>query len=82
VENTEELLDRGAREYISHPRGVKISKNRMVVSGIYNWFQEDFGSSESGVIEHLLMYAPPQKKKSLENFKGKISYRYDWSLNE
>jgi hypothetical protein len=82
AENTEGLLDRGAREYISHSRGVKISKNKIVVSGIYNWFQEDFGSNESGVIEHLLLYAPPQLKKDLKNFRGKISYRYDWSLNE
>ncbi len=42
VENTEELLDRGAREYIAHERGVKISKNRLVVSGRL-WLQRERG---------------------------------------
>jgi len=82
AENTDTLLDRGAREYISHPRGVSIEGNRMYLSGIYEWFQEDFGGTEKGVMEHILKYAPSDLAGQIRNFKGRIKYRYDWSLNE
>ena len=42
-ENSEALLDNGARDFINHPRGVSIQKGKLQVSSIYVWFQEDFG---------------------------------------
>ncbi len=82
AENTDALLDRSAREYIANPRGVSIEGNRMYLSGIYEWFQEDFGDTEKGVKEHILKYAPPDLARQIRNFRGRIKYRYDWSLNE
>jgi hypothetical protein len=82
VSNLEELLNRGAREYISHPRGVTIDGNRMILSSIYKWFQEDFGDTVEGVKEHLEMYAPPDLADAIRSFHGKVKYHYDWSLND
>lgn len=56
--------------------------NRLVLSSIYDWFQEDFGGSEEGVKKHLSRYAEPSLGKELRRFRGKIRYAYDWSLNE
>ena len=43
AENTEALLDQGARNYINHPRAVNISsKGKVTVSSIYSWFESDF----------------------------------------
>ena len=80
-ENIEVLLDKGAREYINHPRGVTIEDGNLIVSSIYEWFQEDFGGSEAGVIEHLMRYAEPELKKKLQGLSGIYDDRYDWSLN-
>jgi hypothetical protein len=80
--NTERLLEQGARAYINHPRGVKVEQNRMTLSSIYKWFQEDFGESEKEVISHLKAYAAAPLAKTLKAFKGKIRYDYDWKLNE
>jgi hypothetical protein len=80
--NTEDLLEKGAREYVNHPRGASKEGNRLVLSSIYDWFQEDFGGSEEGVKEHLSRFADASLSRELEGFRGKISYRYDWSLNE
>jgi hypothetical protein len=80
--NLEELLQRAAREYIQHPRGMRIEGNVMTLSSIYTWFREDFGGSEEGVLEHLARYATPDMGDEIRAFSGRIRYRYDWSLNE
>ena len=81
-ENLEMLLEKGAREYINHPRGGSFEGKKLVLSGIYDWFQEDFGGSEEGVLRHLRSYAAPALAAKLENYSGRISYDYDWSLND
>jgi hypothetical protein len=80
--NMERLLDKGAREYINHPRGVSIEDDNLIVSSIYEWFQEDFGGSEAGVIEHLQRYAEPELTKKLKGLSTIYDDRYDWSLND
>jgi hypothetical protein len=79
--NSERLLMKGAREYINHPRGARLEENRLVLSSIYKWFQEDFGGSEQGVIQHLLRYVEGDLAKILKAYSGKIGYEYDWRLN-
>jgi len=77
----ESLLERGAREYINHPRGVAIQNGRLQVSSIYVWFQEDFGGSAEGLMEHWREYAAPKLAAALGNYSGGLSHDYDWSLN-
>jgi len=81
-ENTEALLEKGAREYINHHRGTSFQGKKLVLSSIYDWFQEDFDRSEQGVLRHLHRYAAPELAGKLDNFSGRINYEYDWSLNE
>ena len=80
--NTENLLNQGAKDYINHSRGVQLNKNVLKTSSIYKWFKEDFGDSENSLLKHLILYANPSLKAKLQNFRGKIKYGYDWSLNE
>ena len=80
--NTEALLDAGARAYVNHPRGAQLqSDGDLLVSSIFDWYQEDFGDSEETVVQHLLKYAEPELAASLRNFDGSLDYEYDWSLN-
>ena len=80
--NLEVLLDRGAREYVNHPRGVSVEGKKLVLSSIYDWFQEDFDGSEEGVLRHLRRHAAPELATELDNYSGRVGYAYDWSLNE
>lgn len=83
AQNTEELLDKGAREHVNHPRGARFkTDDTLVVSSIYDWFQEDFNGSVNGVLEHLVKYAEPPLADRLRSFSGDVGYEYDWSLNE
>jgi len=81
-ENSEALLEKGAREYVNHPRGVRLSGDRLLLSGIYDWFQADFGGSGEAVVRHLQQYADPDVAGRLKGYRGKISYDYDWRINE
>lgn len=82
-ENMEKQLDRAARGYVNDGRGFTIDQNDdLIVSSIYEWFQEDFGGSELGVIKHLQKYADESGAAMIERRTEYDDHRYDWSLND
>lgn len=83
AENAENVLNQAASDYINHPRGVKIEKDKLTVSSIYKWYLEDFNTSESTLIAHLKKFAKPRLKSQLNTLKNdSFDHDYDWSLNE
>jgi hypothetical protein len=80
--NLDMLLEKAARDFINHPRGVSFPGNRLKVSSIYIWFKEDFGNSEKGILQHLQKYLSSEKIKKLAASQKKISHDYNWDLNE
>ena len=81
--NTESLLEAGARAYVNSARGVDVVDDEFIVlSSIYDWYPEDFGSTEESVIKHLTQYADGDLAAILEGFQGTIDYDYDWKLNQ
>ena len=81
-ENSEALLEAGARAYINHPRGARVEGRLLTVSKIYNWFSADFGENNTDVITHLKRYADPPLLEALGGIKGIEGYAYDWMLND
>ncbi len=81
AENAEALLERGAREYINHRRGLTLKEGKLTVSSIYDWFKEDFGASREPLMQHWLKYADKSLAEVLKNYRGRLSHAYDWSLN-
>lgn len=80
-DNSEALLEKGAREFINHPRGVVLQKDKLQVSSIYVWFQEDFGRGAADLMEHWQEYAEPALAGALEKYQGGLAHDYDWRLN-
>ena len=81
-ENLDRLLTEGAVAYVNHPRGADIRNGRLLVSSIYDWFQDDFGGSVMEVLEHLRQYARGELAERLEGYAGLFEDSYDWALNE
>ena len=81
ADNCEALLEKGAREFINHPRGVSLQKGKLQVSSIYVWFQEDFGHGAADLMEHWQEYAEPALAGALEKYQGGLAHDYDWRLN-
>lgn len=82
AENTREMLTANARDYVNSPRGVRIDDGDLIVSSIYDWFEEDFGDSEKGVIAHLKLYADAKLKAQLNRFRSIDDDEYNWDLNK
>jgi hypothetical protein len=80
--NSEALLEKAAKDYVNHPRGVAVGGGRLTVSSIYVWYEADFGGTETGVIEHLKRYARPELAGVLAGIARISGDRYDWALND
>jgi hypothetical protein len=81
VENSERLLEAGARDFINHRRGARFEAGQLVVSNIFLWYKEDFGASDQGVVLHLRQYAAGELAVGLAAYEGSLRGDYDWSLN-
>jgi hypothetical protein len=77
-----EILDRGARLFVNHSRGVRQDGSGLTVSSIYHWYQEDFGGNWEGILTHLRRYAGPETQRLLAAFNTVASDTYDWRLND
>lgn len=81
AERLAEDLDAAARAYVNHPRGVTVTDRGLVISRIYNWYAQDFGGDDAGVITHLLAYADPELAQDISANPRIAGHAYDWALN-
>ena len=75
-------LNAAARSYINHPRGMHFDGQTLIASSIYDWFKEDFGGTDQGVIKHALKYAGPDLATKLRATESIGGFTYDWRLND
>jgi hypothetical protein len=76
-------LDAAARAYVNHPRGVSVvGAGQLKVSSLYKWYDEDFGSSDAGIVAHLRRYAAPPLADELDGPVRIVDDGYDWTLND
>jgi hypothetical protein len=80
--NTGELLNLAAQQYVNHPRGVTIENGNLRISSIYHWYKEDFGDDISGILKHLIEHADPPLSELLKQLFYRYDHAYDWSLNK
>ncbi len=74
-------LNAAAHDYINSPRGVQIIENQLVVSKVYNWFKEDFGTESRHIIDHLKQFSEQPLQHKLESLLTIENYVYNWHLN-
>jgi len=79
-QNTPDLLEQGARDYINSPRGVRFKGGEIIASKLYSWYDDDFGS-EQDLLAHLRKYAGPDLLARLNGKTEIYDYEYDWGLN-
>ncbi len=80
--NTDTLLKNAAKRFLAHPRGLTIeSENTMVLSKIFSWYQEDFGSNEKAMVRYLQQYMSAEQASIIAVIK-RVKYSYDWNLNQ
>lgn len=77
----DEQLAAAARRFINQEKGASFVSGRLVLSSIFDWYEDDFMDKE-GVLKEIKSFASDDLKRQLENYRGRISYRYNWKLNE
>jgi hypothetical protein len=77
----EEQLNNAATTYINSLRGVQVIEGKLIISKIYDWFEEDFGGTKQDVIKHLLQFAKQPLLSQLKHINTIDSYIYNWHIN-
>ena len=87
----DQQLDEECRSWINVEKNKKGERKNFLdqekkvlqVSKIFDWFNEDFGGSEAGVLEFVKRFADEPTRTFLEKNKVRVRYlTYDWSLNK
>lgn len=77
----ETQLDDAAFEYINSLRGAQVIEGKLIVSKIYEWFNDDFGGTKQDIINHLKLFARDPLKSQLKHINTIDNYVYNWHLN-
>jgi hypothetical protein len=77
----EEQLNQAAIIYINSLRGVQVIEGKLIISKIYDWYEEDFGGTKQDVIAHLLQFAKQPLSSQLKHINSIDSYIYNWHIN-
>lgn len=77
----DEQLNHAASTYINSLRGVSVIEGRLIISKLYDWYEEDFGGSKQDVITHLLQFAKEPLQSQLKHINTIDSYIYNWHIN-
>jgi hypothetical protein len=81
-EQSEQQLNLAAKRFINQKKAVHFINDKLYLSSIYQWFQQDFGDNESALLAHLAMYSNDNLAHRLLHFSGDIIYQYNWQLNQ
>lgn len=74
-------LNDAATNYINSLRGVDVIEGKLIVSKLYDWYEEDFGGTKQNVIKHLLQFAKEPLLSQLKHINSIDSYIYNWHIN-
>ncbi|KTC91736.1 DUF547 domain-containing protein [Fluoribacter dumoffii] len=77
----EEQLNQAASNYINSLRGVSVIEGKLIISKLYDWYEEDFGGTKQDVIFHLLQFAKEPLQSQLKHINTIDSYIYNWHIN-
>ena len=77
----EEQLRSAALTYVNSLRGVNVIEGKLIISKLFDWYEEDFGGTKQDVIFHLLQFAKEPLKSQLKHTNSIDSYIYNWHIN-
>ena len=80
--NSQELLEKSTHAFIQHPRGVKLLDSELRLSSLFDWYLDDFADDRASLLQYLAQYLPNTKAQILGEQKLRITYAYDWALND
>ena len=80
-QSLETQLDFAAKDFLSSSRALRIEGQALILSSIFEWYSDDFGSTEEEVMLYIKVLVDSPMSLKLDALK-EIKYQYDWSLND
>ncbi len=77
----DQQLNEVAAAYVNSLRGVQVIEGKLIISKLYDWYEEDFGGTKQDVITHLLQFAQEPLLSQLKHTNSIDSYIYNWHIN-
>lgn len=77
----EQQLNNAASTYINSLRGAQVIEGELIISKVYDWYEEDFGGTKKDVIKHLSQFAKEPLFSQLKHINSIDSYIYNWHIN-
>lgn len=79
----DERMDRATHVYINNRRGADLDlQGRLIVSSLFDWYDDDFGRNEDEIIDYIRGYAVEPLTGLMAGATEIEDYRYDWALND
>lgn len=78
----EAQLNQVASDFINCRRAVNVIKKKLILSKLFEWYEEDFGNEDRHVIKHLFQYANTPLQRQLKNMTTIDDYTYNWHLDK
>ncbi|MDM3869810.1 DUF547 domain-containing protein [Porticoccus sp. W117] len=75
------MLKQAGREFLNHPRGLKLEKGKMQASRVFADHSSDFAQNQAGLLKLFAYYVDDRKALYLLGFQGEIEYQQDLALN-
>ena len=79
--NVRNMLKSATRQYINHPRGLRLEKGEMYASQVFSDYQLDFAKSKAKLLKLFAYYVDDTKALYILGFQGDIKYHSDFRLN-
>ncbi len=80
-EKIQHQLAAAGNHFINQQKGVNEVRGRLVISTIFDWYDDDFGGRK-GIRAELLEHGREKLKEKVRAYRGRFGYHYDWQLNE
>lgn len=77
----EAQLNEAASTYINSLRGVQVIEGKLILSKLFDWYEEDFGGTKQAVIYHLAQFAKDPLSSQLKHINTIDTYSYNWHIN-
>lgn len=76
-DNIQRYLTKQTKAFLTNSSQNKITKDKVTISKIFDWYKKDFGTTDENVIKFINKYSDTEV-----NSTATVAYNdYDWSLN-
>jgi hypothetical protein len=80
--NIDDLLDENTQRALATPRHLTVDGDRLRLTQLFEWYEDDFVAETGSVKAYVLKYAPENMRAAIRATRSIDFIPYDWQLNQ